>query len=158
MKWIVVMVFMGLFAQVEAQAPKKGQVAPQIELPDAQGMPLALSSLRGKIVLIDCWASWCGPWRRANKSMLPIYQQYQSKGFEIYGISLDDSATEWLNAVAADKIQWKQVREAGGWNAPISTAWRIAQIPTTFLLDQQGVVVAIDPSPEQVRTYLRKHL
>jgi thiol-disulfide isomerase/thioredoxin len=156
MKWVLLMVSMVLNVQLDAQAPKKGQVAPDIQLPDAQGIPLALSSLRGKIVLIDFWASWCGPCRRANKSMQPIYQQYQDKGFEIYGISLDESAEDWLKAITADKIKWKQVRETGGWNAPISTAWRIEQIPSTFLLDQQGVVVAIDPTPDQIRSYLRK--
>lgn len=141
-----------------AQAPRVGQTSPDIQLPDVNGQVQTLSSLRGQIVLIDFWASWCGPCRRSNKEIGPLYQQYKGKGFEIYGISLDESVADWKKAIEQDRIEWKQVRDAGGWNAAVSAAWKIVQIPTTFLLDANGKVVAVDPSMDRIRKYLQKNL
>jgi len=124
--------------------PKVGQPAPEITLKDINGNTVSLSSLKGKVVLIDFWASWCGPCRRANKHLVSIYPSLQAKGFEIYGISIDDNLGDWKAAIAADKIKWLQVNENGGWNAPVANEWKIDQIPTNYLLDKQGNIVARD--------------
>ena len=138
--------------------PKIGEQAPDIALPDVNGSIQKLSDLKGKVVLIDFWASWCGPCRRANPGLVALYSKYKSKGFEIYGVSIDDKKDAWKKAIAADKITWKQVNEAGGWYAPIAVKWKIEQIPTSFLLDQQGKVIALDPGKDDIEAQLKKLL
>ncbi|MFT3935540.1 MAG: TlpA disulfide reductase family protein [Chitinophagaceae bacterium] len=136
---LFITISIGAFAQ-----PAIGTTSPEITLKDLKGNPVSLSSLKGKVVLIDFWASWCGPCRRANKHLVSIYPNLKKKGFEIYGISIDDELPAWKKAVAADKISWLQVNESGGWNAPVATQWNIEQIPTNYLLDKDGKIVARD--------------
>ena len=138
--------------------PKIGEQSPDIALPDVNGAVQKLSDLKGKVVLIDFWASWCGPCRRANPGLVELYSKYKSKGFEIYGVSIDDKKDAWKKAIAADKITWKQVNEAGGWDAPIALKWKLEQIPASFLLDQQGKVIALDPGKDDIEAQLKKLL
>ena len=84
--------------------PKVGTITPEIALPDANGQTISLSSLKGKVVLLDFWASWCGPCRRSNKETLSLYEQYKDKGFEILGVSIDENKEAWQKAVAQDKM------------------------------------------------------
>ncbi|MBC7902271.1 MAG: TlpA family protein disulfide reductase [Gemmatimonadaceae bacterium] len=137
--------------------PAKGSIAPEIILKNTSGVPVALSSLRGKVVLVDFWASWCGPCRRANKSLVSVYAKLKSKGFEIYSISLDDDAAAWKKAIVADKISWLQVHEKG-WESTVSAEWKIEQLPTSFLLDKSGKIVAIDPEGRQLEQAVTKLL
>lgn len=130
-------------AAVSAQ-PRQGQPATDIALPSANGDTLRLSSLKGKVVLLDFWASWCGPCRMANKGLSKIYDKFKAKGFEIYSVSLDDSKENWQKAVKKDKISWLQVIDPGGWETPTAQRWNIYALPTTFLINKEGVLVEMD--------------
>jgi thiol-disulfide isomerase/thioredoxin len=117
----------------------------QIKLPTVQGDSVTLSSLHGKVILLDFWASWCGPCRVSNKKLVKLYERYKSKGFEIFGVSLDEQKNNWKKAVAKDKISWIQVNDPrGGWEASTAAQWNISVLPTSFLINKQGEVVAMD--------------
>jgi thiol-disulfide isomerase/thioredoxin len=96
-------------------ATTSGQEAPEINLPTPDGKELALSSLRGKIVLVDFWASWCGPCRKEMPNVVRAYAKFKDKGFEIYGVSLDQDKTRWLEAIEKDGITWPQVSDLKYW-------------------------------------------
>ena len=101
---------------------------------------------------------WCGPCRKANPELGKLYSKYNEKGFEIYGVSIDDEKKAWRKAIQADGIKWKQVNERGGWEAPVALQWKLEQIPASFLLDRDGRVVALDPSRDELETHLSKLL
>jgi len=147
-----------LIAVVASAQPKIGTLSPEITLKDLNGKDLSLSSLKGKVVLIDFWASWCGPCRKSMKHLSAIYPALKTKGFEIYGISIDENKDDWKKAVAADRISWLQVNEDGGWNAPVANLWKIDQIPTSYLLDKQGKIVARDLEGRQLEAKINQLL
>ena len=105
---------------------------------------MALSSLRGKVVLIDFWASWCGPCRKENPNVVRIYSKYKAKGFEIYGVSLDKDMNAWKEAIAADGIGWVQVSDLKYWGSAAAKLYGVQGIPQTFLLDKNGIIAARD--------------
>jgi thiol-disulfide isomerase/thioredoxin len=119
-----------------------GSEAPEIALSQPSGERLALSSLRGKYVLIDFWASWCGPCRRENPNVIKTYARFKDKGFEIYGVSLDQDKSAWLKAIEADKLVWKHVSDLQYWNSVAAQAYQVSAIPMTFMLDKEGKVIA----------------
>lgn len=129
-------------------------MADDIALPTAAGDTVKLSSLRGKVVLIDFWASWCGPCRVSNKQLVKIYPKYKDKGFEILGVSLDENAAQWKKAVGKDKISWLQVNDNGGWDAKTVQAWQISAIPTSFLVDKDGRLIGMDLPPKELEKAL----
>ncbi len=146
------------FSVLAAAQPRIGQQAYEISLPGLKGDTITLSSLKGKVVLIDFWASWCGPCRMSNKQMVKLYPKYKDKGFEILGVSLDDNAKDWKKAVVKDKIKWLQVNDAGGWEAPTAQKWNLFAIPTTFLIDKEGRVVAVDLEKKDLEQALKELL
>jgi len=137
---------------------KYGADAPEVALPAVNGDTLKLSSLKGKVVLLDFWASWCGPCRVANKGLVKLYGKYKSKGFEIFGVSFDKDKSDWRKAIAKDKITWLQVNDDGGWEAPTAISWGIDAIPTSYLIDQNGKLIAMDLTGKELEKKLKEIL
>lgn len=121
----------------------EGAIAPEIALKTPEGETLALSSLRGKVVLIDFWASWCGPCRKENPHVKKVYEKYKDQGFEIFAVSLDNNAAQWKGAIAKDGLTWKHVSDLGGWKSSAAQLYQVHSIPQTFLLDQDGRIVKV---------------
>ncbi len=151
---ICTITFLLFFSSIFPQYAK-GKIAPEILLPDASGKSIALSSLKGKVVLIDFWASWCAPCRMKNEALHSVYDKYKLKGFEIYGVSVDYEASNWRNAVQQDAINWLQVNDAYG---RVSTQWAIQYIPQSYLLDKDGRMIAINPDEKKLDKLLQKML
>ena len=136
-----------------------GQQAPDITLPSPEGKEVALSSLKGKYVLVDFWASWCGPCRQENPNVVRMYNQYKDKGFEIFGVSLDESREKWLKAIAQDQLSWPHVSDLKGWGSSAALLYNIQAIPQTLLLDKEGKIIAKNlrgPSLEEKLASLMK--
>lgn len=119
-----------------------GAEAPDFTGPDPSGSPISLSSLRGKVVLIDFWASWCGPCRRENPNVVRLYNTYKDKGFEILGVSLDKTKSRWEQAIAADKLTWLHISDLKGWQSKYAKQYGVSSIPQTVLLDAEGKIIA----------------
>jgi thiol-disulfide isomerase/thioredoxin len=119
-----------------------GRPAPSFSQADADGRPVSLASLKGQYLLLDFWASWCGPCRAENPNVVKAYKRYHPKGFEILGISLDDRKDQWLAAVKKDGLNWKQVSDLkGGYNSA-AILYGVQVIPTNYLLDKDGTIIA----------------
>jgi peroxiredoxin len=119
-----------------------GGLAPEIALNSPDGEIVKLSSLRGKVVLIDFWASWCGPCRRENPNVVRAYNKFKDKGFEIYGVSLDKDARKWEYAIKKDGITWVQVSDLKGWSNVAAKRYKVSSIPQTILLGRDGRIIA----------------
>lgn len=119
-----------------------GKQAPEIELPNPDGKVIPLSSLRGKVVLIDFWASWCKPCRRENPNVVKMYNEYVDEGFEIYGVSLDRDKDKWVQAIQQDGLTWPQVSDLKFWNSAAAQLYSVSSIPHTVLIDRDGKIIA----------------
>ncbi len=121
-----------------------GDSVPEIALADNRDSIVNLSSFSGKVVLIDFWASWCAPCRAANPYIEKLYKRYKSKGFEVYAVSLDIKKEAWLKAIKKDKLTYTQVNDNTGWYSKVAEQYFVDQLPTNFLLDRAGKIVAIN--------------
>ena len=143
MKNAIAVLLILLSTTLKAQV-KVGQAAPEISLPDSKDSIINLSSLKGKVVLLDFWASWCRPCRIAIPSVVRLYDKYKSKGLEVYGVSIDEKKSAWLKAVKQDSITYLQVNDKAGWYAKVTLVYGVNEIPATFLIDKKGEIVAIN--------------
>jgi len=135
-------------AQLTAQAQSApegmeiGTQVPDISLPSPDGKIITLSSLRGKIVLLDFWAAWCQPCRMENPNLVENYKKYHDKGFEIYQVSLDRTREDWINGIKQDNLNWTHVSELKYWNSSVVKQFNINGIPMSYLLDREGKIIA----------------
>jgi thiol-disulfide isomerase/thioredoxin len=136
-----------------------GGTVPEIELPTPEGKMLKLSSLRGKVVLIDFWASWCGPCRRENPNVVKMYNQYKNKGFTVFSVSLDENGEAWKKAIAMDGLLWpNHVSDLKGWNTPMTQLYGFNAIPHTVLIDANGKVIATNLRGQDLEQKLKEIL
>eukprot|EP01156_Anaeramoeba_ignava_P005472 Anaeramoba_ignava/a2636_9.p1 GENE.a2636_9~~a2636_9.p1 ORF type:complete len:372 (-),score=27.16 a2636_9:558-1646(-) len=119
-----------------------GKVAPDFTMSDQDGNPISLSDFKGHYTLIDFWASWCGPCRRANPHVVKIYNEFEPKGFRIFGVSFDKSKEKWLKAIEDDGLVWKHVSDLKGWANEAGQMYGVNSIPRTILVDPEGKIVA----------------
>lgn len=129
----------------EAQIVKTGWVgkpAPEITLPDTEGRNISLSSYKGKYVLVDFWASWCGPCRHENPNVVEAYNKYRNKNFTILGVSLDMKKEAWKKAIVDDNLNWTHISDLQQWNSRVVPLYNINGIPFNVLVDPNGIVVA----------------
>ncbi|SDD42343.1 Peroxiredoxin [Dyadobacter soli] len=137
-----------------------GKPAPDFTQPAVDGSEVKLSDFRGKYVLLDFWASWCGPCREENPNIAATYKMYRDKGFEVLGVSLDGPSQKaaWLKAIEKDQLTWKQVTDLKGWDNAVAKLYGIRGIPANFLIDPEGKIVARDlrgkDLPEKLQSIL----
>lgn len=119
-----------------------GQPAPEIALPNPEGQVIKLSSLKGKYVLVDFWAKWCGPCRQENPNVVRAYTKYKDKGFTVFGVSLDRNKEDWVKAIKDDGLTWTHVSDLKFWQSEAAKTYNISAIPFSLLLDKNGVIIA----------------
>ncbi|MDQ6531336.1 TlpA disulfide reductase family protein [Flavobacterium sp. LHD-85] len=118
-----------------------GDIAPEIDLPDTKGEKVALSSLRGTLVLVDFWASWCGPCIKEQPLLIKLHNTYPDK-LSIYGVSMDTKKPLWTGAIAKAKLPWTNVSDLKYWQSPVIGDYMLQSIPLNFLIDKNGIILA----------------
>lgn len=167
LKSIILLSSLFFLAQCQSGSDKliNGEIAPAIELPDAEGNEVTLEDYQGKIVLVDFWASWCKPCREKHPKMVELYNKYKTKnyenadGFEILSVSLDVDKDKWLDAIQKDKLTWEgHISELKGWQTKAARDYQLEAIPASYLLDHKGMIIGVDLRLRDVERILKMRL
>lgn len=139
-----------------------GEIAPELKLATPEGKLISLSSLRGNLVLVDFWASWCGPCRRENPTVVKAYNDFKNKDFAegkkftIYSVSLDKDVNAWKSAITEDNLNWSNhVSDLGGWQSKAAQLYHVNSIPSNFLVNDKGVIIAMNLRGEDLYNKLK---
>ena len=154
MKRIVFVLF--FIANLTTAQINLGDSIPLIELKNNLNKPINLTSFKGKYVLIDFWASWCGPCRLGNKNLVKLHNEVSSDKMEIIGISIDTDTNKWLKAVEKDKIKFTQLIDSKGFDAETAIQFGVEELPSKFLFNAEGILIAKNPTEEEIIKLIEK--
>lgn len=153
---LLILVYYAFNFYVKNQGAEHGEMAPDFEAELIDGTTFKLSNLRGEFVLIEFWASWCGPCRQENPNLVKTYDEFNSKGFEVFAVSLDEDKDSWLKAIEKDSLNWKHVSDLKGRENEASLIYGVNGIPDNFLINQNGVIVARNLRGEKLNKKLEE--
>ena len=131
-----------------------GSIATDFTLKTIDGKAISLSSMKGKVLLVDFWASWCGPCRQENPNVVKVYNEFKNKGFDVLGVSLDNDKDAWQGAIKKDGLTWNHVSDLKGWDSEVVKSYSITGIPFTLLLDKDGKIIAKNLRGEMLKEKL----